>query len=313
MSQRDLVAELRAARVEAPPEVRERVRLVAAAAPAPPRRLTWRRGLVLALPVAAAVAAAIVVTRPSHQEQTLAPQVERKAAPGGALVHGAAAGTARAMSVPSSPNRVQVVGTTLSLRTRDVSDGVKRAVGIASSLGGYPVSVHAETQGKAATADLTLKVPRVHVQEAMNRLAQLGTIVAENVDVQDESAGLNATDRQIARLQRQLAELRAAKAPASRIAPLVARIQALQRSEAATRRAAHYATIQLHLETPAAAAPAHHRHGPLHGVGVALRWVGIGAVYALAVGGPFVVLLALVWLAARLVRRRREEALLSRS
>jgi hypothetical protein len=41
--------------------------------------------------------------------------------------------------------------------------------------------------------------------------------------------------------------------------------------------------------------------------------VGIGAVYALAVGGPFVVLLALVWLAARLVRRRREEALLSRS
>ncbi len=33
MSQRDLVAELRAAHVEAPPEVRERVRLIAAAAP----------------------------------------------------------------------------------------------------------------------------------------------------------------------------------------------------------------------------------------------------------------------------------------
>ena len=314
MSQRDLAAELRAARVEAPPEVRERVRLIAAAAPAPPRRLTWRRGLVLALPVAAAVAATIVVTRPSHHRQAFAPQVERKAeAPTGTAVNGAAAGTARAMAVPSSPNRVQVVGTTLSLRTRDVSDGVKRAVRIASSLGGYPVSVHAETQGKAATADLTLKVPRAHVQEAMSRLAALGTIVAENVDVQDETAGLNATDRQIARLQRQLAELRAAKAPASRIAPLVARIQALQRSEAATRRRAHYATIQLHLETPAAAAPVHHGHGPLHGVGVALRWVGIGAVYALAVGGPFVVLLALVWLAARLVRRRREEALLSRS
>src|SRR2546423_816810 len=46
MSQRDLVAELRAAHVDAPPEVRERVRLIAAGAPAPPRRITWRRSLV---------------------------------------------------------------------------------------------------------------------------------------------------------------------------------------------------------------------------------------------------------------------------
>jgi hypothetical protein len=44
---------------------------------------------------------------------------------------------------------------------------------------------------------------------------------------------------------------------------------------------------------------------------VAFRWIGIGAVYALALGTPFVVLLVLLWLAARAVRRRREEALLS--
>ena len=42
MSQRDLVAELRAARVVAPPEVRERVRLIARSA-APPRRMFTRR------------------------------------------------------------------------------------------------------------------------------------------------------------------------------------------------------------------------------------------------------------------------------
>jgi hypothetical protein len=310
MSQRDLVAELRAARVEAPSEVRERVRLIAAAAPAPPRRFTWRRALVVAVPAAAAIAAVVVVARPSHREQTVAPNA--RSAP--AIAHGSAAApeAAKELAVPTTAQRVQVVGTTLSLRTRDVSSGVKRAVRVVTSLGGYPVSVHAETQGKAAIADLTLKVPRSHVQQAMSRLAQLGTIVAENVDVQDRTATLSSTDRTIARLQKRLADLRAANAPKAQLDALTKRIQALQRSEAATRRAAHYATIDLHLETPRAAAPAHKGHGPLHGIGVAFRYIGIGAAYALAIGGPAIVLLVLLWLAARALRRRREDALLSR-
>jgi hypothetical protein len=312
MSQRDLVAELRAARVEAPPGVRERVRLIAAAAPAPPRRFTWRRALVVALPAAAAIAAAVVATRPSHHDQTVATPVRTLPA----VAHSPDAGaerSAKALAVPSATQRVQIVGTTLSLRTRNVSDGVKRAVRIVTTLGGYPVSVHAQTEGREATADLTLKVPRSHVQQAMSRLAQLGTIVAENVDVQDRTADLNATDRTIARLQKRLAGLRAASAPKAQIDALTKRIQALQRGEAGTRRAAHYATVDLHLESPRAAAPEHKGHGPLHGIGVAFRYIGIGAAYALAIGGPAVVLLVLVWLAVRLVRRRREEALLSRS
>jgi hypothetical protein len=44
-----------------------------------------------------------------------------------------------------------------------------------------------------------------------------------------------------------------------------------------------------------------------------LTWLGIGAVYALAIGTPLVVLALLVWLAVRVIRRRREDALLSRS
>ena len=49
MSQRDLVAELRAARIEAPSEVRARVRLIAAADTTPVRRraFTWRRTLIV--------------------------------------------------------------------------------------------------------------------------------------------------------------------------------------------------------------------------------------------------------------------------
>ena len=311
MSQRDLVAELRAARVEAPPDVRERVRLIAATAPAPPRRVTWRRALVVAVPVAAAIAASIVFTRPSPRPSAT-PTVVEHAMSRSAPVPTAPGATGSALAVPSAKQRVQVLGTTLSLRTRNVSDGVKRAVRIVTTLGGYPLSVHADTEGRGATANLTLKEPRTHVQEAMSRLAQLGTIVSENVDVQDRTAGLNATDRRIARLQKQLADLRAANAPKEQLDALTERVQALQRSEAATRRAAHYATIDLHLETPRAAAPVHHGHGPLHGIGVAFRYIGIGAAYALAIGGPAVVLLVLLWLAARLVRRRREEALLSR-
>ena len=67
MSQRDLVAELRGARPAAPEHLREQVRLIAAAATPPAKRITWRRALVVALPVAAAVAATVVLTRPENR------------------------------------------------------------------------------------------------------------------------------------------------------------------------------------------------------------------------------------------------------
>jgi multidrug efflux pump subunit AcrA (membrane-fusion protein) len=214
---------------------------------------------------------------------------------------------------------VQTYGAFLALRLHSataVSDGVKTALHIASSLGGYPTSVHASSEAKVASADLVLKIPRAHVQEAIARLSALGTITSEQVDIQDRQAGLNATDRTIARLQKQIADLRAqaptATTPA-RIAALESQIARLQRAEATTRRTAHYATVQLHLTSAKAVVPPKHGHGPLHGVVVALTWLGIGAVYALAIGTPIAVLALLLWLGARVIRRRREDALLSRS
>lgn len=300
MSQRDLTAELRAGRVAAPREVRERVRAIAAHAPTPRRIFTWRRALVVALPAAAAIAAAIVVTRPGDQPVA----VER------AVSHGAVA-TPKAADSSLAPlttqARVQRYNASLSLRLHDadgVSDSVKTVQRITASLGGFPVSIVAGAHGREASADIVVKVPRAHVQEAIRRFSALGTIVGEDVHLQDLQAGLNATDRTIARLQR---ELRAAK-DATAIASLKARIQKLQRQEAATRRSAHYATVSMHLATPPRTAATHHR-SPWHGLAVGLRWAGIGAVYALVFGAPLV-LLALLW---RLVRRRREDALLSRS
>src|SRR6476659_2982595 len=137
MSQRDLAAELRAARVVAPDHVREQVRLIADAATPPTRRFTWRRALVIAVPAAAAIATAVIVTRPSHEHRAL-PLIQ----------HGELAPTIRAQksstgAVPApvpapSPSRAQRYGAFLSLRiatATGVSDGVKRALGVASSLG----------------------------------------------------------------------------------------------------------------------------------------------------------------------------------
>lgn len=318
MSQRDLVAELRAAHIEAPSEVRARVRLIAAADTTPARRrtFTWRRALVVALPVAAAVAATIVFTRPAHH-----PRAEIAVDRAPAILHGAvpSAGAQKALVSPApSTTRVQRYGAYLALRvpTPDgVSTGVKQALQITKSLGGYAGSVHATTSSSGGSADLTLKIPRAHIQEAITRLSAIGTIVAEQVDVQDLQNGLNATDRTITRLQRQLAALRAqpqTKVNKAHIAALVRQIQGLQRAEAATVRAARYATVRLHLST-AAPQPGKAHHGPLHGLGVAFRWIGIGAVYVLALGAPLLLVLWSAWIAVRTIRRRREDELLSRS
>jgi hypothetical protein len=322
MSQRDLTAELRGARITAPSELRERVRLIAAADTTPTRRFTWRRALVVALPVAAAIAASIVFTRPSRDQTAHTPSVLSAGIQHGEATNPAAtksAGGAAKLAPPSTPGRVQVYGADLALRLSSataVSDGVKSALRIASSLGGYPTLVHATSHATMASADLTLKIPRAHIQEAVTRLSALGTITSEQVNIQDKQAGLNATDRQIARLQGQLKELRAqtpSAATTTRIAALESQIARLQRAEAATRLKAHYATVHLHLTSAKAVVPQEQGHGPLHGVVVALTWLGIGAVYALAIGAPIAILVLLVWLAARIVRRRREDALLSRS
>lgn len=318
MSQRDLVAELRAARVEAPSEVRARVRLIAAAAPRPPRRLTWRRALVVVVPAAAAIAAAVVFTRPSSNDQLARPLGPLHVDSSVTRAATAPSAGRTLIAPPAAKNRVQTYGATLALRVdtaRHVSDGVKQALRIAGSLGGYAAAVHADTHGQRAVADLTLKIPREHVQEALARLSQLGTITEENVSTLDRQAQLDATGRLIARLQKRLAALRAepsTPALATQITALVARIERLQRSEADIRRVAHYATVRLHLETPLVVT-AKHGHGRLHGVGVALGWLGVGAVYALALGLPVAFVLALIWLVARFVRRRRVDALLSRS
>jgi Domain of unknown function (DUF4349) len=338
--QHDLIAELREARPVAPVELREHVlRIAASAAPARPR-ITWRRALAVGIPVAAALAAAAVLL-PSSGRRTATPQPTPERAK--AQAHGsvpslspavapsavalpanataAGAGSATATVPRPTPGRVQRYSATLALHvpsTKALSNDTKEAVQIARALGGFASSVVVDTSGRTGYATIVLRIPKQNVQRAVTRLSAFGTIVGEHVSVQDLQAQVNATTAKIGRLERRLAALKLEPQTDQierQIAALTARIATLGRGRASTIHAAKDATVHIELSTrptPPPARPAHH-HGPLHGLVVALRWAGIGAVYAIALGAPIVILALLVWLVARLLRRRREDALLSRS
>ena len=137
-----------------------------------------------------------------------------------------AEGNAKAAAAPSAPGgqhgaprplapsatRAQKYSASLTLRVPNataVSDATKRAVAIVSGLGGYVVSAHVDAASKTGSSELVLKVPKTNVRTAIARLSALGTITAEQVDIQDLQAGIATTDRTMQRLQRQLASLRA--------------------------------------------------------------------------------------------------------
>jgi hypothetical protein len=309
--------------------------LAAGAAVPPRRRITWRQAAVVLVPVAAAIAAAVVLLPRGNESAAPAPAVEHAVthtpAPnaaaagatfGAATKAGAAAQApeaARALPTPS-PARPQRYSASIELRVRDgaaVSAASKRANAIVSALGGHPSSLNVSAGGKSGYASLVFRVPRSRVQTAVAHLSTLGTIVGENVRIQDLGGQVSATDRKLSRLRKRLLAAKAVEPQTTgtehQIAMLTAQIANLRRAKAATLRTASYATVSLELTTPPLrpAPAASHGHGPLHGLGVALHWAWIGAVYALALGAPLLLAAGLAWLVVRTVRRRREERLLA--
>jgi hypothetical protein len=333
----DPLAELRRTRPTAPPAVRERVRAIAARRDTPARRLTrpltLRRALIVLVPaVLAVVVGGIVFSGRGHDEQTLArPEAASR---GAGTVHGTPkpfgrattpvpqAGQAldQALSVPPGRTRLQDYDASLTLKVKNadaLSDASKRALAIARALGGYASAVSVNVEKGEGDASIRLRIPVQNVQRAVARLSGLGTITGESVHLRDLQAGVNQLDRRIARLQKQLRALRAQEqtdAVKRQIASLTAQVERLQRGRGATVREARLATVDLSMTTrEQPKRKQHHEPGPLHGAWVALAWMGIGALYALIVGTPLVLLAALVFLARRTLRRRREEALLSES
>lgn len=324
MSRPDLLTQLRETRPMAPAELREHIRRIAAdATPPTTRRLTWRRALFVAIPAAAVVAGvAVLGSQRSHPTYNAVPTHTQPPSKAFALAPtSATTGTANAeTTLPApNPNRVQRISASLQLRvpnTQAVSDDTKQAVAIARALGGYARSLNVDAQGRSGSATIVLRIPRQNVQRAVSRLSALGTIVGENVQIRDITAQVDATAQRITRLEQRLTYWRGQLQTIDvekHIASIEAAIARLRRGRASTIQAASYATLSLQLTTKPAPAPVHNGHGPLHGLAVAFRWVGIGAVYVLALGAPLLILAGLAWLVVRAVRRHRENELLSSS
>jgi len=345
MTVNDIVDELRATRPRAGDALRLQVMTIAARpAPRTPtlgERLRGRRRLALIVPAGAAVAmaAAVVIgiTRsgPTGPVQTAAPGAARSAATGtnerslAAPPPVADATTAQKAATPGPvAGRAQRYSAALSLQVEDtdaLSSATQQALAIARDLGGYVVSVHYAT-GDDGVASVTLRVPSSNAADAVTRLSGLGTILGQNVQIDDLQATLGTLDRREQQLRARIAALTASidhadtAAERARLEEQRAQARAALRdvraSHAATSAEARNATIQLDLRTKqdsGVAVPGSRLDRALDKALAVLAWEGVVLLAVAIAAAPFALVAAAVWTTRRTRRRREEDRLLAAS
>ena len=92
--------------------------------------------------------------------------------------------------------------------TDALSKATQQALQTTRSLGGYVVSVSYAT-GRTGASSLTVRVPTSRVQDAITRLSSLGTIVAQQVQIDDLQESIDTLSKRIAGLQERIARLTA--------------------------------------------------------------------------------------------------------
>jgi hypothetical protein len=360
MTSADIVRELQAARPAAPDALRARVGAIAATPQVRPAAARGgflaRRRLLLVLPAAAAVAiasaGAIGVLQSDSPPSTVAAEGAqlRSSAPPQSAAGSAATGAesaqkvapgATVMPVPGSAadastipgpatGRAQRVTAALTIQVADtdgLSKATQRALETTRSLGGYVVSVSYATSVEGSAA-LTLRVPTARVQEAITQLSGLGTILSQQVQIDDLQESIDALTRRITTLRERIARISAQLAStdldAETRAALEARRRAARDELAAliTNRAgqnaeARLATVQLQLVTDQSGSvvpgtPSRIDRAVDRALEV-LAWEGIGILFAIVVAAPFLLLAAGIWGVQRVVRRREAERLLGTS
>jgi uncharacterized protein DUF4349 len=204
----EVVRALRALPTAAPEHVREHVRELGE----PVQRtrfwyrwsgIPWRRSLLVLAPacVLGLVTAAVV-----HGVLNSGPKREAVA-----TVHGAAAQSgARSQLAPSedqqtfgaattptfapplpvpSPGRYQDYEAWMAVRVKDLdalTERTNEAMRVVRSYGGYVASVEQSTSaGRPGQADLVLRVPVARVEDALVRLAGLGTVIDRHLSIRD--------------------------------------------------------------------------------------------------------------------------------
>ena len=347
MTAAELTAQIRAAKPIASDGLRDRVRAIATAEPAPAFRARLRRParvhmprLRIVLPVAAATAvaatAAIALIRPQEHQQSVQSLGVRTTAE--RVGHGGAAPTATdstqaapsfkaAAPVPVGPRATRYEAQlTISVKNANaLSDATTQAQATVRNLGGYVVSV-SFASADAGNASLTLRVPSARIQDALTQLASLGRVVSQQAQIEDLQATLDQLDRQITILRGRIAHITALLTDTSltsvRRADLESQRIELQnalrrthQTHASTANDARYATINLQLQTAAKAVappPSRANRIPQQASRI-LAWEGAALLYVLVIAGPFALVAAAFAFTARARRRSQEASLLARS
>jgi len=344
MTVNEIVDELRASRPRASDALRLQVMTLAARrAPRTPtlgERLRARRRLALLVPAGAtlAVAAAVVVgvTRSASTSpvQSAVPDTARSAATGttgeslAAPPPAAEATTAQKAAPGPMPGRAQRYSADLVLEVRDteaLSDATQQALAVARDLGGYVVSVHYAT-GDDSSALMTLRVPSSRAGDAVTRLSSLGTILGQNVQIDDLQATLDTLDRREQQLRARIAALTVAihqadsEAERARLegqrAQARAALRDVRQTHAATSAEARNATIQLALQTKqdtGVAVPGSRLDRALDKALAVLAWEGVVLLAVAIAAAPLALVAAAVWATRRTRRRREEDRLLATS
>ena len=241
MTSAELSELLRASRPVAPDSLRERVRAISAAAPAPRSTLRLRPAapalIVPAARAATAVAAAalIAVVRPEHATNLNAAKQFSSASESAPAAAPSAPRSAEAAPRPTRPAAKSAASGDRELsrvrpRTRGDRRARRRLPGADRSRGqGRRRALERDRPGAAnrprprrlcrlgpvrlvrrrASASLTLRVPTAKVQDAIAQLTALGKITSQQVQIQDLQEQLDQLSRQVAVLRGRIAHITA--------------------------------------------------------------------------------------------------------
>ena len=248
---------------------------------------------------------------------------EEGAAPGSSLANVAERGAVpqRGVVPAVGPRVVQTATLRVSVPRGELPGAIDEARSIAAGLGGFVVGSTSSRapRGGIERGSLTLRVPAGDYAAAMRSLARIGRIEAQEetgTDVSQEFVDLEARRRHLAAVERQLLTLleRAASVPAALAVQSQLNETQLQLEQVRGRlryledRTA-YATITLGLRErdPAAADAGDEGWGVVDAWRAGARafvFVAGRVFVVVAAAAPFVALLGLAFLAARVARRR---------
>jgi hypothetical protein len=228
------------------------------------------------------------------------------------------------------PGRHQDYDAWIRLRVKDLdalTDRTNEAMQVVRSYGGYVASVNqTTTAGAPGQADLVLRIPVGHVEEALIRLTGLGTVLDRRVSIVDLEQALRRERQRILRLKVSIARM-VEQLKQSLPADVRVRLQLLleqarsdlaqaTRANTATLREAAMARVSLTLTTQQAATPVHKGgtgrfERAARDAGSFLAQAGAVVLFLLIVLSPVLVLVAAVVIGLRAYRKREERRLLA--